>query len=531
MLHWVLLPLRLAFHLPSAVKLNGLIRVSGLGLAYLREGRGISRFTLWCREQSAYLHRMDANRYQAWLRGQGHPASTDGGMDAFTTLRFPIDNQRKLADVALDIDARWTLLQPDGVDVEVPATLIDFADAQQAAIVYFDEDRQDASGRCKPFFKPAFSLDLLLDCDYIGPCILVSSKWLNASLTGSGQRPCSVYALLLEAAETGAGICRYPGILASWSFEREQNLTADQRAIAEAFTENRYGQTLAKVFQSGSGSSRALLANHTISLIIPTRDGLQWLEKCLATIEAGNEHLSTEIIIVDNQSQDPETHAWLKRQQKRLANLKVIAGDYSFNWSKLNNQAANEAEGDLLIFLNNDIEADDPDWIEHLALHTLREESGVVAPLLLYPNGEIQHAGVVIGIGGLADHVYACTPADPGVQHQFISPFRRRNMTVCTGACIATTKAKFLEVGGFNEALTICGDIDFCLRMIEAGYTNIYEPQVKLTHHESATRSKAPLPQREIDTLMPLIGKYLETGDPSYNPNLRLDVRYPSCHG
>jgi GT2 family glycosyltransferase len=269
-------------------------------------------------------------------------------------------------------------------------------------------------------------------------------------------------------------------------------------------------------------------SSQRVSIIIPTRDRIDLLSQCLETLYATSGDGGFEVLVLDNGSVRAESQRWLTAAPQRFRNLRVVPADYPFNWSRLNNHGASMATGEVMLFLNNDVEALTPNWLARLSAQATRHDVGAVGALLLYPGGDIQHAGIVIGIGGFADHVYSGVPPIEDDVHRFVSPLLPRNVLACTGACLAIERRKLEEVNGFDERLRICGDVDINLRLIELGYQNVYDSTVKLIHHESATRSRAPLPDEELAQVLPICARYLRNGDPYYNPNFSMWLRYPA---
>ena len=220
---------------------------------------------------------------------------------------------------------------------------------------------------------------------------------------------------------------------------------------------------------------------------------------------------------MDNGSTEPETLTLVEDLASR-ADVTVVEDPRPFNWAALNNEAARRARGQVLVFLNNDIEARRPRWLEPLVAQALRPEVGAVGARLVYPDGRVQHAGVVVGLGGAAGHVLAGLPADqPGYGGLAVLT---RNCSAVTGACLAVRPSVFFELGAFDEALGLdLNDVDYCLRAIAAGFRVIYEPAAELVHHESPTRGtsgSASDIRRFVDRWRLLI----ERGDPLFGRNL-----------
>jgi GT2 family glycosyltransferase len=230
--------------------------------------------------------------------------------------------------------------------------------------------------------------------------------------------------------------------------------------------------------------------------------------------------------VVDNGSNCPRTLALLRELETARNDFSVLRDPSTFNFSALNNAAVRNAhDEEILVFLNDDTEAVVPDWLHELAVNAVRPEIGAVGAKLLYPNGTIQHAGVILGIGGVAGHAFKKLPADH--QGQMNRANLIHNISAVTGACMAVENAKFQTVGGFDEdKLAIAfNDVDLCLKLLQAGYRNLYLPQVLLTHHESYSRGLEDTPEKqarfkkEIQVMQSRWGPLLQN-DPAYNPNL-----------
>ena len=262
--------------------------------------------------------------------------------------------------------------------------------------------------------------------------------------------------------------------------------------------------------------------NPKVSIIIPTRDQLGLLVDCVESIQRHKYTFDIEILVLDNQSSDPKTLNWLEKEDS----IRTLRCDYDFNWSKLNNDGIRAADGDLIVLLNNDTIVITPDWIERLMMLGMKGGVGTVVPLLLYPNRTIQHAGLVVGFGGFADHVFMGEKVEHRDQEIFVSPLVRREVLACNGACLAFSRRTFEEVGPFDENMSIAGDIDFCLRAYSKGYKNILDPAVVLIHLESMQRKRG-IPESDKRTLKRDIDMLVNGGDPFFNPNLSLSSRSP----
>jgi GT2 family glycosyltransferase len=262
-------------------------------------------------------------------------------------------------------------------------------------------------------------------------------------------------------------------------------------------------------------------------LIIPTRDRLEILQPCIESIRNKSTYPNYEIIIVDNGSTDPEILSWFTRGQ-RAGELRVFRVDGEFNFSLLNNRAVHEATGSIVGLVNNDIEVVSPDWLEEMVSYASRPDIGAVGAKLLYADGTIQHAGVTLGIGSIAGHLYKHCPNLENTKFGHLAV--PREYSAVTAACLLVDRNKYLEVGGLNEQdLRVAfNDIDFCLKLRRQGYRNVHTPFATLYHHESKSRGKEDSPEKvrrfqgEIQYMLDHWGNEL-LHDPYYSPNLSLD--------
>jgi GT2 family glycosyltransferase len=265
-------------------------------------------------------------------------------------------------------------------------------------------------------------------------------------------------------------------------------------------------------------------ADPLVSIIIPTRNYRKVLEPCVESILTKTKGVSFEIIIADNETNEADSLAYLDDLRRR--GVRVVPCPGPFNFSRVNNTAAAEAKGTLLAFLNNDIEVVEADWLAEMAQHALRPDIGAVGARLLYPDGRIQHAGVICGVGHVAAHAFRFFPPDsPGVAGRLQA---LQNYTAVTAACLVIRREIFERVGGYDvENLAISNnDVDFCLRVREAGFWNLYTPHAVLLHHESASRGgEYDSPEKkqrygaEVRYMKKRWREWLQR-DPAYNPGL-----------
>lgn len=264
-----------------------------------------------------------------------------------------------------------------------------------------------------------------------------------------------------------------------------------------------------------------------VSIIIPTRDNVEILRACIESIQKHTDYEYWEMLVVDNQSEELETHSYFE-EIKSDSRIKVILYDKPFNYSAINNFASQYAHGKILALINNDVEVIAEEWLTEMVSHAVRPDIGAVGAKLLYSNGLVQHSGVIIGLGGVAGHAHKyLKDNDHGYCHRAVVT---QNLSAVTGACLVVRKSIYQEVGGLNEAdlVVALNDIDFCLKLRDFGYRNLFTPYAKLYHHESISRGHDDTPEKqavfiyEFNYMKKKWGNKLRS-DPAYNPNLTLE--------
>ena len=408
------------------------------------------------------------------------------------------------------------------------------AQHSDADVLYSDEDKIDPAGeRFDPLFKPDWSPDLLLSFAYLCHLTVVRRTvvedlgGLRSAFDGSQD-----FDLSLRATERARTIVHIPEILYHWrtlpgsaatdsvaNIAKPWAYAAGARAIEDAL--ERRGEpaevTMMAEFPGRYHVRRRVTGSPRVSIIIPFRDEPSLLATCASSLRADPGHDNIELVLVDNGSELPETEALLDRLSED-ANVKIIRSPGPFNWAAINNEAAAQAGGDLLLFANNDIEARRGRWLDAMVGHAQRPEVGAVGAGLVYPDGAIQHAGVVIGLGGIAGHVLRGLPGDrPGYNSMAI---QTRNCSVVTGACMLTRREVFEEVGGFDEQLPVAfNDVDFCLKLRDRGYLVVFTPLAELVHHESRSRGHTD-DLVEHGRIVDRWATAIAMGDPYMNVNL-----------
>ena len=394
-----------------------------------------------------------------------------------------------------------------------------------AVLYYGDEDGCDALGRPRqPIFKPGYSPDLLMHRDYVSGGMAMTPALLDRLPEPS---PADHHGLALALAELAERVERLPVTVArrcDTGWLSPPPATPAPPGYLPRFLRNRYGPD-ARVEPRPPGWTVSFGNGQAfVSVIVPTRDRLDLLAPCIDGLYGSNAGDDFEVIVIDNGSEETATRRWLAAAGERHPRFRVLPAPGEYNWSRLNNLGIRAARGDVLVFLNNDTAPRCEGWLRRLADVAMRPDVGFVGGLLVYPSGKIQHAGVALGFGGCAEHIYSgVSPTDGG--HLFVPPTVPRNVAAVTGACMATSRYTLEAIGVFDEGYRVAGgDVEICIRAFRAGRLNVYLPDVELWHHESQSRGRVD-PPADIAALKALVASVGE--DPWYNPRLSLVSTYP----
>jgi glycosyltransferase involved in cell wall biosynthesis len=416
-------------------------------------------------------------------------------------------------------------------------------DRPDAKIIYSDEDKIDEKGhRSHPYFKPSWNHDLFYSQNFVNHLGVYQTELLR-KIGGfrEGYEGSQDYDVILRAIEKiePQQIRHIPRVLYHWratsgsvalnSSAKPYAQVSGQKALADHLV--RRGVTAAVESAGGLGRYRVRYPiptrAPTVTLVIPTRDGLDFLRPCVDSILDKTRYRSFHIVIVDNRSTEKLTIRYLAKMS-RVKNVSVIKYDKQFNYSAINNAAVAAARGEIVGLVNNDIEVMSPDWLEEMTSHAIRPEIGAVGARLLYRDGTLQHGGVILGVGGVAGHAHKHLP--PEASGYFDRAKLIQNFSAVTAACLLVRRRLFVDVGGLDETLTVAfNDIDFCLRLRERGYRNVWTPYAELFHLESASRGPDSAPEKaarfsaEVTLMRKRWGAAL-LEDPAYNPNLTLET-------
>lgn len=412
----------------------------------------------------------------------------------------------------------------------------------QWQMVYSDEDKIDAEGRRhEPYFKPDWNPDLLCAHNCVSHLGVYARSLLN-SLGGFrvGLEGSQDWDLALRCSEhlRADQIGHIPKVLYHWRAivgstaqgvdQKHYAHDAGRRAVVEHLARCGIAADVCEI----EGMLGAFRVRHRlpeppprVSIIVPTRDHIDLLRRCVESILARTIYPDYEIVVVDNQSVEPASIAYFASLSHE-PRVRVLAHDQPFNYSSINNAAVRVCSSELICLLNNDTEVVGSNWLEELASQAMRPHVGAVGAMLYYPNDTIQHAGVMTGIHGVAAHPYCGMPR--GFSGQMSRAKLVQSMSAVTAACLMIRRETYLQVGGLDVSLTVAfNDIDFCLRLRRAGFRNLWTPFAELYHHESASRGNEDTPQKrarfmcEVEFMKNRWGVELED-DPAYNPNLTL---------
>lgn len=413
----------------------------------------------------------------------------------------------------------------------------------EVALIYSDEDKITADGatRYDPNFKSQWNPELLLNqncISHLGVYKTDLAKEIGGFRKGFEGAQDWDFALRFTEKVEREHIIHIPRILYHWRAiegstavdgdEKPYALVAGLKAVQEHCDRLKIDAEVVGHPERHYARVRYEIPTPQpmVSMIIPTRNGLEVLSVCIESILGKTTYPNYEIIIVDNGSDCPETLAYLDKLQQEHTNVVVLRDESPFNYSALNNKAAAIAKGEILALINNDVEVITPDWLTEMVGHVIQAQNGAVGARLWYPDDTLQHGGVIL-VGGVAGHAHKHLPKGmPGYACRAIVA---QNYSAVTAACLVVRKVVFEQVGGLNENdLTVAfNDIDFCLKVQEAGYLNVWTPYAELYHYESKTRGFEDTPEKqarfakEVAYMRSRWGNQLDA-DPFYNPNLTM---------
>ncbi|MEY2497997.1 MAG: hypothetical protein QOD12_1553 [Verrucomicrobiota bacterium] len=499
--------------------------------------------------------------YKCWELCIADDASTDPAVRPFLKEKARRDPRIKLtfreknghisecSNSALELaTGEWcALLDQDDLFAEKALAFVarEIEAHPDAGLIYSDEDKLESDGTpSNPFLKPDWNPELFLGQNYINHLGVYRTELLR-EIGGfrEGFEGSQDYDLALRCIErlAPAQIRHIPRILYHWRAvagslaavvdAKPYAKEAARRAIADHLKRRGIVARVEPCPESPE-SHRVVYelaaAPPKVSIIIPMRDRVALLEQCIASIRERTDYPAIEFVIIDNGSSEPAALKLLRKIEQEIG-ARVVRENGAFNFSRLINRGAAAATGEVLAFLNNDIEATERGWLGEMVSHVLRAEVGAVGARLWYPDGTLQHGGVILGLGGVAGHAFPRVPrGHPGY---FNRAWLQQNCSAVTGACLLVRRKVFEEAGGFDETnLAInFNDVDFCLRLRAAGLLNVWTPSANLIHHESASRGHQATREEQAEFVREATFMQRKWGidllrDPYYNPNLSLNL-------
>ena len=410
-----------------------------------------------------------------------------------------------------------------------------------AEVIYTDSDKLSENGKrySEPCFKPDFNLDLLRCQNYICHLTVIQKRFLdkvgdlNPNYSGVQD-----YDHILRCVERTNRIVHIPKILYHWRMcpgsvavdtdNKPYTYELFQKILREHYERMGIQAEVKAVFPGVVRTVYQLPYEPLVSVIIANKDHRDDLMRCVESLEQESEYKNLEILIVENNSVSEEIFAYYDQVQRQYDNVRVLRYEKEFNYADIQNYAAVRAKGDYLLLLNNDTWLERPESIREMLGYCMRDEVGIVGAKLLYPDDTIQHAGVIVGLGGVADHAFTGMDKDePGYCCRALCA---QEYSAVTAACLMVKKSVYNAVGGMDVELKVAfNDVDFCLRVKEAGHKIIYNPFAVWYHDESKTRGAEDTPEKierfrgEIEYFQRRWADFLYKGDPAYNPNLALD--------
>ncbi len=434
----------------------------------------------------------------------------------------------------------------DHDDMLAPNALLEVAKAiglnPNAKLIYSDEDKiDDEDRRYAPHFKSDWNPDMFLSQNYISHLSIIERALVEeVGAFREGYEGAQDFDLFLRVADqiSPEEIVHIDKILYHWraiegstAFDPEEKSYTSEaglNALIDYFLHR--GESAAVEMGMLPNTYKVvypLSDEPLVSLIVPTRDGYDILSLCIESIIAKTIYKNYEVIIVDNQTTDPKTLAYFDQITGEHQNIRIVEYDEAFNYAAINNFGVEHARGELIGLINNDVEVISDHWLTEMVQHAIRPEIGAVGAKLYYDNDTIQHAGVILGVGGVAGHSHKHFPRS---SHGYFSRLKiTQNLSAVTSACLLIRKSIYEEVEGMNEEYlkVAFNDVDFCIKVHTLGYRNLWTPYVELYHHESVSRGaedneiKKARFGREIQYMKKRWGRVLQS-DPHYNSNLTL---------
>ena len=480
---------------------------------FMHENRNISKY------ENRFFDPADAKQYNQWLKSRPEPETGS------SIINLCYVREADVLDLS-EITQEYVCILGRNCH---PYPWLETCIREKADLIYFDHDSKDEEGgRHSPVLKPDFSYNTLRSFSYIGNCFVVRTELMKQF----DKEKWNPYLWQLKLSDQKIQISHVSEI--AYADNEPQKCQADTLRV---YFEETHTDADIKINPDGISCTvnYALHEQPLISIVIPTRDKTDVLKTCVDSIYEKSTYSNYEIIIADNGSEKMESLDYFSQMQKLHGNFHVVRIDAPFNFSYINNEAFRHAEGELFVLLNNDTEVITPDWLEQMAGYALRENTGSVGAKLYYGDGTIQHGGVITGKGGAAAHRwYRCERNQEGYLYTLEAP---NDVSCCTAACLMTSRKRWEEMNGFNEELTVqFNDVDYGIRLLKAGFFNVFLPSVELYHYESKSRGidrdKKAVKRffEEVNWFQSTYSDYIEH-DPFYNDGFDKNYDYKLIAG
>lgn len=413
-----------------------------------------------------------------------------------------------------------------------------FLEYNECNLIYSDNDYLENGKRVNPEFKPHFAYDTILSKNYFGNFIALKTKFLqeNKEILKDINKIEPIYNIILRMMQKTNRLMHIDKIL--YHKEKEQINEEEQIKIIEEYLKESkidYKSVKKGMFEGQYRIDYKVLENPKISIIIPNMDHIDDLDKAIQSILKST-YKNYEIIIVENNSKNDETFKYYEKIQKQDSRIRIEKLEISeFNYSKIVNFGVSKANGEYVLLLNNDIEVITKDWLEQMLMYVQREDVGICGAKLYFPDRSIQHAGVTIGIRGLAGHKYREVPESEFSRNDSINYVQ--DLSAVTAACCMIKKTTYDKLLGFDEKLAVAfNDVDFCLKVRKEKLLIVYNPFVELYHYESKSRGQDDTKEKqkrfakEYELFVKRWSRAIAKGDPYYNKNYRLDTDLPKIN-
>ncbi len=484
------------------------------------------------------LSHLPPHRRQAETQEAAEPIPENVMFGIADDVRCRVLSQKNWSEIIQSVDGDWVGFwgQDDAIEPDLLSSVAECID-EATDVVYFDEDCFTGEGAPiyhSPFFKPDWSPELLISVNYLRHALFRRQALLDGLTRVRRDDEIGLNDIVFLGCERARKIVHLPGPYYHNRTDRPARsvegisraaLPACNKAIAAHLKREGVQDPEVVITEQGEVHASWRTQEKLVSIIIPTKDKVEYLEKCIQSIQEVNHYANWEVVIVDSDSHEEITRRYYDRLQ---SNQKIQIIDYhgDFNYSRANNLGAKYARGDFLLFLNNDVEAIEPDWLNEMVQWAERPQVGVVGAKLLYPNRLIQHAGIVLGMEGHGSHIFS------GMDERSSGPFGSvewyRNYLAVTGACMLMRKEVFVSIGGFDETYELVfGDVEICVRAVEQGYRVVYNPFARLIHHEGKTRGRQMI-SSDIQKAFARFKDQVAAGDRYYNRYLTHAVRMPA---